>query len=173
MPTRNFYNLNYLYKTLGILVMYMIICYSIKHNLTAGKQGEAWMCSASISGSLITKGLAIAMRTVLRGAAERVNPPDFFTHIHFLHELHIDSSILTSWGVNDVYICYLLTWLQIQNILQTTVSYVQHGFKRKKSSLNTSHFLNVWALKIWNTFSDTPFRPERNFRKIKKVVAYT
>jgi len=54
------------------------------------------MCSASISGSLITKGLAIAMRTVLRGAAERVNPPDFFTHIHFLHELHIDSSILTS-----------------------------------------------------------------------------
>jgi len=56
MPTRNFYITNYLYKTLGILVMYTIICYGKKRNLTAGKRGEAWMCSASIAGSLVQWG---------------------------------------------------------------------------------------------------------------------
>jgi hypothetical protein len=40
MPTRNFHIINYLYKTLGILVMYTPVTVK-KHNLTAGKEGEA------------------------------------------------------------------------------------------------------------------------------------
>lgn len=40
MPTRNFHIIDYLYKTLGILVMYTIICYSKNYIFIAGKQGE-------------------------------------------------------------------------------------------------------------------------------------
>lgn len=58
MPTRNFLYrqliiYNYYYKTLHILVNVHNYFLQQKYNLTVGKLGQAWMCSASIAGFLV------------------------------------------------------------------------------------------------------------------------